>query len=99
MDGNVPPIWSYDNQYLASYEAGTLKKIDIAGGAAQKVCDLAVAVVGGFSSSLVVILPGPLMRVPAAGGTPVPVTSLSASRQGAYALLVCASAGPEALFL
>jgi Tol biopolymer transport system component len=86
-DGNVPPIWSYDSQYLAFYAAdGTLKKIDIAGGAAQKVCDLTVAVVGGFWTRDDFIFlgsypSGPLMRVPAAGGTPVPVTSLSASRQ------------------
>jgi eukaryotic-like serine/threonine-protein kinase len=69
----VPPIWSNDSQYSAFYAAGKLKKIDIAGGPAENVCDAPAAFVGGFWTRDDFIVfgsypAGPLMRVSAAGG-------------------------------
>jgi eukaryotic-like serine/threonine-protein kinase len=82
----VPPIWSYDSRKLAFWAGGKLKKIDISGGPALDVCDIPGVFVGGFWTRDDVIVygsypTGPLMRVSAAGGVPVPMTALNTSHQ------------------
>ena len=76
------PFWSPDSRSIAFWTGGKLQKIDITGGPALSLCS-AVTVTGGtwnregvivFATNL-----GPLQRVSAAGGTPVPVTTLDAS--------------------
>jgi eukaryotic-like serine/threonine-protein kinase len=72
-------FWSADSRFLAFQAEGKLKKIDISGGPAQTVCDTPPgAVWGGSWNRDDVMLFGStagLMRVPAGGGTPVPVTT------------------------
>jgi eukaryotic-like serine/threonine-protein kinase len=79
-----PFFWSPDSRYIAFDAGGKLKKIAVAGGPAQTICDVSGYVVGGswnrdevivFGSNL-----GPLMRVSAAGGVATPLTVLDSSR-------------------
>jgi eukaryotic-like serine/threonine-protein kinase len=75
----APFFWSADSRHLAFQAEGKLKKIEIAGGPAQTVCDAPGYVFGGtWSGGDDVILFGSIagiMRVPGSGGTPVPVTT------------------------
>jgi len=75
------PFWSPDGAYLGFFAEGKLKKMAIAGGPPQTLCD-AVSGRGGTWSRDGVILfspspAGDIFRVPAAGGTPVAVTKLA----------------------
>jgi len=80
-----PPFWSPDSQFLAYQSQGKLKKISVSGGPAQTVCELTGIALGGTWSREGVIIygttSGTISRVPAAGGTPSPVTGLDVSRQ------------------
>jgi eukaryotic-like serine/threonine-protein kinase len=85
---NDPFFWSPDGQFIAFGTGGKLKKIDVAGGPAETVCDTAQDIQGGSWNRDGVIVFGQsneagriiLMRVSANGGTPTPVTALNASR-------------------
>jgi eukaryotic-like serine/threonine-protein kinase len=82
--GDPPFFWSPDSRYLA-YDGGRkLQKIDVSGGPAQTLCNVAGFVVGGSWNKDGVILfgesPGVIMRVSPSGGTPTPLTSLDRSR-------------------
>ncbi|MGH9645685.1 MAG: protein kinase domain-containing protein, partial [Bryobacteraceae bacterium] len=74
----VALFWSPDSRFLAFQSEGKLKKIDIGGGPALTLCDVANGTIGGGSWSRdgVILFPqaGRLLRVPASGGTPTPVT-------------------------
>jgi eukaryotic-like serine/threonine-protein kinase len=80
-----PFFWSPDSRFLAFDGGGNLKKIDIAGGPAQTVCETAEYVIGGTWGRDGVILfgqaRGPIMRVSANGGSASPVTALDPSRK------------------
>ncbi|HEY7387403.1 MAG TPA: protein kinase [Bryobacteraceae bacterium] len=74
-------FWSPDSRFLAVQSGGKLKKIEISSGAAQDICDAPGPIFGGSWSRDGVILfadnPGRgIMRVPALGGTPVPVATM-----------------------
>ena len=83
-----PPFWSPDSRYVAFDAVGKLKRVDVvAGGPPQTLCDVSAPVVGGswnrddtiiFAANLETIV-----RIPASGGTPTPVTALDASRKEA----------------
>ena len=79
------PFWSPDSRFIGVAANGKLKKIEAMGTLAQTVCDLAVDwFAGSWNQDDVIIFatyPGPVFKVPAAGGVPVPVTALDASRQ------------------
>jgi serine/threonine protein kinase/Tol biopolymer transport system component len=75
-----PPVfWSPDSRFVAFQALGKLRKIDVSGGPPQDICDTAYAVLGGAWSRDDTILIGTdstgIVRVPAWGGTPVPVTT------------------------
>jgi serine/threonine protein kinase/Tol biopolymer transport system component len=76
--------WSPDSRFLLFQVAGTLKKIDVSGGPAQSLCDINGTLLGGSWNRDGVILfatnTGPVLRVPAIGGTPVAVTKIEPSR-------------------
>jgi eukaryotic-like serine/threonine-protein kinase len=85
LGGLTPPMfWSPDSRFVAFDAAGQLKKVDVRGGAPQKVCDLPVLAVGGaWNRNDVIIVGSPkggLMRCPASGGTASVVTQLDSSR-------------------
>ncbi len=80
-----PFFWSPDSQFLAFDAGGKLKKIAVAGGPAQTICDVPAVVVGGSWNRDGVIIFGTnggaaLMRVSAEGGNPSLLTTLDPSR-------------------
>jgi eukaryotic-like serine/threonine-protein kinase len=78
-----PFFWSPDSRYIVFDAGGKLKKIDISGGPAQTLCDIAGLAVGGSWDRDGVIIfgtsNGGLMRVPANGGSASPLTTLDPS--------------------
>ncbi len=75
------PFWSPDGAYLGFFAEGKLKKIAIAGGPPQTLCDATSGRGGTWNRDGVILFsPSPasvIFRVPAAGGTPVAVTKLA----------------------
>jgi len=74
-DGSARPFWSPDSRFLGFMADGKLKKIEVSGGPAQKICDAPTGADGSWSQEGVILFDGrgtdPIYRVPAAGGTPV----------------------------
>ena len=77
------PFWSPDSRWLAFNVNGRLQKIDvIANGPPQLICECPTAY-GSWNSSGTIIFGArdrPIQRVPASGGTPVPVFGFDAAR-------------------
>jgi serine/threonine protein kinase len=88
LRGPVPIFWSFDSRFVVFQSGPKLKKIDVAGGPAQTLCDVTRTVLGGsWNRDGVIIMGnngGPLMRVTSDGGTPVPVTALDPTRDSLY---------------
>ena len=81
-------FWSPDSKSLGFQADGKLKRIDVAGGSVQTLCDATdLGFEGGSWNQEGVVLfgqaAGGIQRVSASGGTPVPVTVLT--REGASA--------------
>jgi serine/threonine protein kinase/Tol biopolymer transport system component len=76
-EGAVYPFWSPDSRYIAFAAQGKLKKIAVAGGPAQTLCDLPRFSFSGGTwnrdDTILLSVTGPLLRVSAAGGTPVEI--------------------------
>jgi eukaryotic-like serine/threonine-protein kinase len=80
-----PAAWSFDSRYVIFTSNNKLKKVDIHGGPPQTLGDLPTfqnGVTGNKDGVLVLGLSnvgggGPLLRVPAAGGTATPATVLA----------------------
>jgi Tol biopolymer transport system component len=85
-DGASYPFWSPDGAYLGFFAEGKLKKVAIAGGPSQTLCDASSGRGGSWNRDGVILFsPGPasvIFRVPAAGGIPVPVTKLAGNGGG-----------------
>jgi eukaryotic-like serine/threonine-protein kinase len=80
------PFWSPESKSLAFFADGKLKKLDIAGGPVQTICDAASGRGGTWNSDGVIVftpegglLEG-LYRVPANGGTPKQISAPDPSR-------------------
>jgi len=77
--GDRRPMWSPDSRHVAFFIAGKLKKVPVAGGPAQTICD-ADGADGSWSTGGEILYDGeataPLMRVSAAGGIARPEVSL-----------------------
>jgi len=73
------PMWSPDSRHVAFFVGGKLKKVPVAGGPAQTICD-ADGADGSWSTKEEILYDGeataPLMRVPAVGGIAKPEVSL-----------------------
>jgi Tol biopolymer transport system component len=73
-----PFIWSPDGRSIAFVSDGKLKRIDIAGGAPQTITELNFFGGGSWTRDNVILFSdtpkGGILKVPAAGGTPVQVT-------------------------
>ena len=73
-------FWSPDSSSIGFVAGDKLKRVDASGGAAQTVCDAPGFEGGSWSKDGVILFgsgKGGLRRVPATGGTPVPVTTAS----------------------
>jgi Tol biopolymer transport system component len=86
-EGTTRPFWSPDSKMLGFFADGKLKKIDAAGGPAQKICDAPTGADGTWNSGGVILYDGrtndPIHRVPAAGGTPTVAMKADRSRKEA----------------
>ena len=76
----LAPFWSPDSRSLGFGAQGKLKRVELAGGRPQTLCD-ATRLQGGTwnREGVIVFAPsivGRLYQVPATGGTPAPVTGL-----------------------
>lgn len=71
---NSRPFWSPDSKQIAFFEANQLKKVSIAGGLAQLVCETTNGYDGSWGSGGVILFDGVLTdsirQVPASGGVP-----------------------------
>jgi serine/threonine protein kinase len=79
-EGSTRPFWSPDSRYLAFFSSGKLRKIDIAGGPPQVVCDAPRGADGSWGTRGVILFDGSstdtVQRVSAGGGDPVGATTL-----------------------
>ncbi|MEQ1757198.1 MAG: protein kinase [Vicinamibacterales bacterium] len=84
-DGASSPFWSPDSRSIGFFAAGTLRRIDVAGGTSQGLATASGTSLSGSWSEDGTILfarqAGSVWRVPAAGGEPVAVTRLDPPRQ------------------
>jgi serine/threonine-protein kinase len=83
-DGAYRPFWSPDNRFVGFFAANQLKKIEVAGGPPQVICDATLGRGGTWNGADTIVFSGSdrtLHRVPAAGGQPVKLTALDPSRQ------------------
>jgi Tol biopolymer transport system component len=84
-EGTTRPFWSPDSRFLGFFADGKLKKIEVTGGPAQKICDAPTGADGTWSPQGVILYDGraadPIYRVSAAGGTPVVAAKPEASRK------------------
>jgi eukaryotic-like serine/threonine-protein kinase len=78
-DANYP-FWSPDSAYIGYFVPGKLKKVALAGGPPQTICDAPDGRGGTWNGEGVIVFsPGPgsaLARVSAAGGVPTTLTKL-----------------------
>jgi serine/threonine protein kinase len=81
--GAIHPFWSPDSRWLGFFADGKLKKIEVAGGLPQTLCESPRVFGASWNSDGVIIfVPGyssPIHRVMATGGVPEPITWLDAS--------------------
>ncbi len=78
------PFWSPDSRFLAFFSGGKLQKVDISGAPPLPVCDVQNGRSGSWSREGVILFSPDsttgLFRVPAAGGTAKPATTLDTVR-------------------
>jgi len=76
------PFWSADDRFVGFFGQGRLKKVSIAGGSAEVICDAPGGTAGAWNRDGVIIFSdnGVLKRVQASGGKSEALTALDAAR-------------------
>ena len=81
-------FWSPDSRSIGFFAHQKLKRIDVASGAVQTLCDAPTPRGGSWNrDGTIVFAPGgngPLYRIPAMGGQPEPVTSMRAPQEASH---------------
>jgi serine/threonine protein kinase len=87
-EGAGLPFWSPDSRWVGFGQDAKLKKIDIQGGPPIALADLTATFGGGSWSPQGIIIYGgrggtasPILRVPAAGGTPAPAVGIEPEKE------------------
>ena len=82
--GATYPFWSPDSRSVAFYQGGKLKRMDIAGGPPQVLCDATLLAGAGGTwnrkGTILFVSQGGLFEVASSGGTPKQVTAADAAR-------------------
>ncbi len=84
----MSPFWSPDSRAIGFFADGKLKTTDLQGGGAVLVCDAPNSRGGSWAPDGTILFAPEfrtgLYRVPASGGTPVPVTKLDESKHTSH---------------
>ncbi len=86
-EGASFPFWSPDGRFIAFFAAGKLKKVDVALGTPQEVCDAPAGRGGAWSSTGVIVFGqsiSPLSQVSADGGPVTPATAFDPAQDPAW---------------
>ena len=87
-EGADQMFWSPDSQFIAFSAKGKLNKIAAFGGPVQVLCNMSQAHGGTWNREGVIVLPlafaSGLFRLPAAGGTPIPLANLEPSSRSPW---------------
>jgi eukaryotic-like serine/threonine-protein kinase len=87
-DGASYPFWSPDGQSVAFFSGRMLKRVDIAREVVTELCQVGHGLGGSWSRGGTIVFSSsrtePILRVSENGGTPVPVTTLDASKKEIY---------------
>jgi Tol biopolymer transport system component len=82
------PFWSPDGRYLGFFAEGKLKRIDLRGGSPQVIADAPSGRGGSWGKDDVILFSPSLRtaihRVPAGGGTPVPVSRFDPDKETSH---------------
>jgi Tol biopolymer transport system component len=82
------PFWAPDSRRIGFFSGGKLRVVDTSGGGPITICDAPNARGGTWNPNGVILLApnirNGLFRVPASGGTPVPVTTLDTSKHSTH---------------
>ena len=105
-EGADMPFWSPDSQHIGFFADGKLMRVSIAGGAPLRICDARDPEGGTWfqaegQDGVIIFAPetnGPLQRVPAQGGVPTAVTTLTEG-EGAHSFPQFLPDGRRFLFL
>jgi hypothetical protein len=84
-DGAMFPFWSPDSHSLGFFAAGKLQRVEASGGLPTALCAVGSGRGGTWNAAGDILFnsvnDGPLLRVSAKGGTPVPVTTVDTAHQ------------------
>jgi eukaryotic-like serine/threonine-protein kinase len=87
-EGGAFPFWSPDGRSIGFFADGSLKRIEVAGGAPQTLAKAANGRGGDWNDEGTILFTpsaaSPLFRVPASGGQPVAVTQLKAPEHASH---------------
>ena len=77
-DGARNPFWSHDSRSVGFFANGQLKRVDLADGLVRTLTSAPISAGGAWNAEGTILFTrsfaGPIYKVPAGGGEPVPVT-------------------------
>jgi eukaryotic-like serine/threonine-protein kinase len=83
-EGGIHPFWSPDGRSIGFFTPSSLKRVDVAGGTPQRLCDAVAGRGGAWSRSGVILFTHsantPIFRISETGGDPSPATQFDRAR-------------------